>query len=196
MCWKAIGQWNGHRVLQRSLINKSISGRDSRRRSISYQEARIRSVVTLTGLNIRQSRSLKPCNRCLRFRTSERWESTSPKLSNVDATVLTVLFLFQIVTTNPFFQSWGIVADCHTVVKTACNLWIMDLPPVFSSSAHAITNSRWLSATRHCHSFSASSRKGGLSSMVWSAPFTCNPPTGSCTLGGSTMDNCSAKRAL
>ena len=42
-------------------------------------------------------------------------------------------FPFQVGMTNPFFQSAGMVPECHTAVKTACNPRIMDSPPALSS---------------------------------------------------------------
>ena len=46
-----------------------------------------------------------------------------------------VRFPFQIRTTNPFFQSGGMVSECHTAVKTACNPRIMASLLALSSSA-------------------------------------------------------------
>ena len=53
----------------------------------------------------------------------------------VVAAVLTKLFPFPNRNANPHFQAEGMVPECHTAVKTACNPRIVASPPALSSFA-------------------------------------------------------------
>merc|ERR1712035_311358 len=99
-------------------------------------------------------------------------------------------FPFQIRTTNPLFQSGGMVLDCQTADRTASNPWIMASPPAFSISALIPQTPAALPPFNLFTASLTSVREGGVSSTGGMAAIVSIPAKDSCLLGGSASYNC------
>ena len=104
--------------------------------------------------------------------------------------VLMVPFPFQIGTTNSFFQSGGMVPECHTAVKTACNPRIMVSPPALSSSALMLQTPAAFPPLNFAKASLTSSVAGAVRRRA-----DQHPASLILRLGGSTMNSCSKNSA-